>query len=111
MPLKFALPFIDRGLLLWLAAAAWLLATFQVGVNNVLQVSFRQQATPDRLLGRMNATMRFLLTGALAVGSGIAGLVGEYAGLRAVLWVGAIGLAVAWVPCFFSPLRTMRELS
>jgi predicted MFS family arabinose efflux permease len=109
-PLKFALPFIDRGPLLLLAALAWLLATFQVGVNNVLQVSFRQRATPDRLLGRMNATMRFLLSGALAVGSGVAGLIGDYAGLRPVLWVGAVGLAVAWVPCFFSPLRTMREL-
>jgi MFS family permease len=109
-PLKVALPFIDRGPLLWLAALAWLTTTFQVGVNNVLQVSFRQRATPNELLGRMNATMRFLLTGSLSVGSGIAGLVGEYVGLRAVLWIGAIGLAFAWVPCFLSPLRNMREL-
>lgn len=109
-PLKFALPFIGRGPLLWLAALAWLSTTFQVGVNNVLQVSFRQRTTPDELLGRMNATMRFLFTGSLSVGSAIAGLVGQYAGLRAVLWVGMIGLAVTWVPCFLSPLRGMREL-
>jgi predicted MFS family arabinose efflux permease len=109
-PLKFALPFMNPGPLLWLAALAWLLTTVQVGINNVLQVSFRQRATPDRLLGRMNATMRFLLTGALALGSGIAGLVGQYVGLRPVLWVGAVGLAIAWVPCFFSPLRDMRDL-
>ncbi|MBS2962955.1 MFS transporter [Actinocrinis puniceicyclus] len=109
-PLVFALPFIGRGALLWLAALAWLATTFQVGVNNVLQVSFRQRATPDELLGRMNATMRFLLTGALAVGSGIAGLIAQYLGLRTVLWVGAVGLALAWVPCFLSPLRGMRDL-
>ena len=109
-PLKFALPFMNRGPLLVLAAAAWLLTTYQVGINNVLQVSFRQRATPDQLLGRMNATFRFLFTGALAVGSGIAGLIGQYAGFRAVLWVGAVGLAIAWLPVFLSPLRMMREL-
>jgi predicted MFS family arabinose efflux permease len=96
--------------MLFLAAAAWMLTTFQVGINNVLQVSFRQRVTPDPMLGRMNATMRFLFTGALAIGSGIAGLVGQYASLRAVLWVGAIGLALVWLPVFFSPLRPMRDL-
>lgn len=109
-PVKFAMPFIDRGPMLLLAAAAWLLTTFQVGINNVLQVSFRQRVTPDHLLGRMNATMRFLFTGALAIGSGVAGLVGQYVGLRAVLWVGAIGLAIVWLPVFFSALRPMRDL-
>jgi predicted MFS family arabinose efflux permease len=109
-PLKFALPFLDRGILLWIAALAWLTTTFQVGVNNVLQVSLRQQVTPDKLLGRLNATMRFLFSGALAVGSALAGLLAQYAGLRAVLWAGALGLAVAWVPCFLSPLRRLREL-
>ena len=43
--------------------------------------------TPDRLLGRMNATMRFLLTGAIALGAGLAGLLGEYTGIRTALWV------------------------
>jgi len=109
-PLKFVIPFLDRGPMLWLAALGWLLATFQVGINNVLQVSFRQRATPDRLLGRMNAAMRFLLTGALALGSALAGLLGQYVGVRAVLWVGAAGLATAWLPSFLSPLRTMRQL-
>ena len=109
-PLKFVIPLIDRGPLLWLAAGGWLLATLQVGINNVLQVSFRQRATPDGLLGRMNATMRFLLTGAVALGSGLAGLLGQYAGLRATLWVGAAGLALVWVPAFLSPVRRMRDL-
>lgn len=109
-PLKLLIPMIDRGPMLWVAAFAWLLATMQVGLNNVLQVSFRQRVTPDRLLGRMNATMRFLLTGAVAIGAATAGLLGEYAGVRAALWVGAAGLALVWVPTFLSPLRAMRDL-
>jgi predicted MFS family arabinose efflux permease len=109
-PLKLLIPLLDKGVMLWVAAAAWLLSTAQVGINNVLQVSLRQRATPDALLGRMNATMRFLLTGALAIGAAVAGLLGEHAGTRAALWVGAIGLALVWLPAFVSPLRNLREL-
>lgn len=110
-PFALAVGLVQRDVWLWVAAAlCWLLVTIRIGVNNVLLVSFRQQVTPDELLGRMNATMRFLLTGALAVGAGLAGVVGEYASPRAALWAGAAGLAVAWLPLFFSPLRTMRRL-
>lgn len=109
-PFGFLLPLIARGPMLWFAVLAWLLTTFRVGLNNVIQVSFRQRSTPDHLLGRMNATMRFVLTGALAVGSALAGLLGEVYSVRTVLWVGAVGLALVWVPIFLSPLRTTREL-
>ncbi|WP_354637509.1 hypothetical protein [Kitasatospora camelliae] len=109
-PFGVLVALVDRGPALWLAGAGWLVTTFKVGVDNVLKVSFRQSVTPDRLLGRMNATMRVLLTGALAVGAALSGLLGEFASVRAVLWAGAAGLATVWVPIFFSPLRTHRGL-
>jgi hypothetical protein len=62
------------------------------------------------MLGRMNATMRFLLFGALTIGSAIAGLVGQFAGVRIALAVGVLGLVLVWLPPLLSPLRTMREL-
>jgi Na+/melibiose symporter-like transporter len=110
VPAKLFVPFVDHGLLVWLAASGWLLTTVQVGVNNVLQVSLRQRVTPDGMLGRMNATMRFLLFGALTVGSAVAGFIGEFASVRTALVVGAIGLILVWLPPFLSPLRNMREL-
>jgi hypothetical protein len=58
----------------------------------------------------MNATMRFVLTGALCVGSALAGLLGSTLGVRAALWAGALGLALVWVPIGRSPLRRVREL-
>jgi predicted MFS family arabinose efflux permease len=79
-------------------------------VYNVNQVSFRQRLTPDRLLGRMNATVRFLAWGLSAVGALIGGVLGEFAGARATLWIGAIGVCLAFLPVFFSPLRNLREL-
>ncbi|MFJ3787674.1 MFS transporter [Kitasatospora sp. NPDC090091] len=109
-PLGVLIGLVDRGPALWLAGAAWLVTTFKVGIDNVIKVSFRQSATPDALLGRMNATMRVVLTGSLAVGAGLAGVLGEYASPRTALWAGAAGLATVWLPILCSPLRTTRHL-
>lgn len=108
-PLGFCVPLVTRETVWWVAAG-WLAVVTKVGVDNVLTTSFRQRVTPDRLLGRMNATFRFLLTGALALGAGGAGLLGELAGVRAALWAGAVCLALVWLPIACSPLRGLREL-
>ncbi|MGN9837481.1 MFS transporter [Nonomuraea sp. H19] len=107
-PTGLLVPLIDRGPWLWLAGAGWLLAMTKTGMDNVLGVSLRQRMTPDALLGRMNATFRFLLTGALAVGATVAGVIGELATVRVTLWVGGGFLAVAFLPVFLSPLRARR---
>src|SRR5258705_9201693 len=64
-PFAVLTPLIDRGPMLWLGALSWLVTAYRIGVGNVIQVSLRQRVTPDRILGRMNATMRFVLTGAI----------------------------------------------
>ncbi len=110
-PAAMAVPFIDDGAWLWVAAAGWLLTTAKTGVSNVLAVSLRQSLTPDALLGRMNATFRFLLTGALTLGSAAAGLLGQYASLRTALWAGGICLALSWIPIVLSPVNNVRALS
>jgi MFS family permease len=109
-PATLLVPLIGRGPWLWLAGAGWVLAMFKIGTDNVLGVSLRQRMTPDELLGRMNATFRFLLTGVLAVGAAVSGLLGELAGVRGALWVGAAVMAVAFLPVFLSPVRSRREL-
>ena len=76
---------------------------------NINQVSLRQSITPDRLQGRMNASMRFIVWGVFPVGSLIGGALGTVIGIRAAIAVGAVGglLAVLWL--VFSPVRTMRR--
>ena len=65
-----------------------------MAISNVLVVSIRQAVTPDRLLGRMNASIEPGLRrdpfGALA-----GGVLGEPIGLRETLAVAAIGLLLA----------------
>ncbi|RBQ21346.1 MFS transporter [Spongiactinospora rosea] len=106
-PAALALPFIAPGPGLWVSAAAYFAVTFRIGVNNVTLTSFRQQVTPDALLGRVNATMRMVLTGAVGLGGLLAALVGELYGVRAALWCGAVVLALSWVPIAFS--STLRR--
>ncbi len=95
------------GLLLF--GAGMLIVGFAAVIYNVNQVSFRQRLCPDRLLGRMNATMRFVVWGVLPVGALIGGSLGSVIGLRPTLWVGAAGEALAELWLVASPMRTMRD--
>ena len=85
------------------------LVSFAATVYNVNQVSFRQRLCPDRLLGRMNATMRFVVWGVLPIGALIGGVLGAAFGLRTTLWVGALGQALAGVWLLASPMRSLRD--
>jgi len=102
-----------------LAAPGWRVALFPVGfaasafsgvVYNVAQVSYRQAICPPRLLGRMNAAVRWVVWGTIPLGGLIGGTFGTVLGVRTTLWIGFIGawLAGWWV--FFSPLRGMRDI-
>ncbi|MFD1547803.1 MFS transporter [Nonomuraea guangzhouensis] len=105
-PFAFLVPCV--GWNVWISAAAWSLLCFRTGMNNVLLVSFRQQVTPDPMLGRVNATMRLILMGAVGVGGLLAGLLGEVWGSGAAMWAGASIIALSWIPIWLSPLR--REI-
>ncbi|MFI6293117.1 MFS transporter [Nonomuraea sp. NPDC050790] len=107
-PASLLVPLLDGGPWIWVSAAAWFALTYRTGLNNVLLVSFRQRVTPDEMLGRMNATMRLVLMGAVGIGGLLAGLIGELWGVRAALWAGALFMSLSWVPIFFSPLRAER---
>jgi MFS family permease len=83
--------------------------SFSAVVYNVNQVTFRQRLCPDRLLGRMNASMRFVVWGVLPLGGLLGGVLGSVVGLRPTLWIGYIGEVIACVWLFASPMRTMRD--
>jgi MFS family permease len=109
-PFGVLVAFAQPGWLLWLGAFGFSVSMFGSVVYNIAQVSFRQGLTPERLLGRMNATMRFLVWGTMPIGGLLAGVLGQYVGVRETVWIGMVGCCLAFLPTFFSPLRTMREL-
>ncbi len=110
VPAMLPMPFVQRGWLLWLVAIGSVAVGASIVVYNITQVSFRQLLCPERLLGRMNATIRFAVWGTIPIGALIGGILGSTIGLRPTLWVAVVGSALAVLPVLLSPLRTMREL-
>ncbi len=115
-----ALLFLPAGLPLPLAGtviepmvavtASSFLTSFAVVLYNVTQVSFRQRLCPRPLLGRMNASIRFVVWGTMPVGGFLGGVLGTAVGVREVFWLALGGTAVAVLPVVLSPLIGMRDL-
>ncbi|WP_328303162.1 MFS transporter [Streptomyces sp. NBC_00435] len=80
-----------------------------VVVFNVLQVTICQKATPETLLSRMYATLRFVSWGSVPLGAALGGLLISPLGLRGVLWAAAAVCALSVLPALFSPVRTLRD--
>jgi MFS family permease len=96
------------GLVCW--AVAGFATSCAIVMLNVVQVSFQQAICPDELLGRMNATMKFLLWGTIPVGSALGGGLATVVGLRGTLWIAATGVLVSSVWLLLSPVRRLRDL-
>jgi len=99
-------PLVFAGLMLTMAQLGdGFFTMFMVQEN-----SLRQAITPERSMGRMNATIRSLGLAALFVGSLIGGWVAGLIGLRlTIVAAGCIGLLGALYMAL-SPLRKVREL-
>lgn len=67
------------------------------GLWDVIAVSYRQAAVPDRLIGRIMAAYRFIAYGAFPIGALAGGAIASKAGLRAPFAFGAV-LTLALVP-------------
>ncbi len=93
-----------------LLVAQFFVGSFMVLLYNITQVTFRQRITPVRLLGRMNASVRFVVWGVMPIAALLAGVLGTWLGVVPVMWIGAIGqlLSVGFV--VFAPFWAMREL-
>ena len=101
-----------------LATPGWGLVLYAVGyfcisveavVYNTAQVTYRQAICPPEMLGRMNASVRFLVWGSLPVGAAVGGVLGTQFGIRDTMWVAVIGGWAAGFWVLFSPLRAMRD--
>jgi hypothetical protein len=77
-------------------------------VYNVSQVSLRGHR--DRLLGRMNASMRFLVWGTIPIGSLIGAGLSEVIGVQATIWVSAILGLFAFLPVLLSRVPGIQTI-
>jgi MFS family permease len=100
-PQSQPIPFIVAGLML---------ATFGGIVFNVTGLSFQQAVTPDRMLGRLNATRRFIVWGVIPLGSLVGGTLAAVIGPHATLWVGTIAGSLSFLPLLLSPVRSIGRM-
>ncbi|MEY2226274.1 MULTISPECIES: MFS transporter [Streptomyces] len=108
MPFGLLLPLADKDWRIGLFVLGSLVQSAGVTLYNICQVTYRQTVCPPHLLGRMTATMRFLVWGVLPLSGLLAGLLGELLGVRDALWVCAAALSAAPLVLLCSPLRRMR---
>jgi len=91
--------------------AALLVFNFGAVLYAINYLALRQAITPDRLLGRMTATMRFLTVAVAPLGSLVGGALATAVGLRAtLLTVGVLGLVLCTAAVLWSPVRRHRKL-
>ncbi|GIL30045.1 MFS transporter [Actinocatenispora comari] len=103
-------PLTGPGLgLAWYVLAGGLTA-FTIITRHVMAVTARQQLCPDRLLGRVNATMELMTYGMMPLGALAGGVLGTLLGLRTTLLVAGLAILAASLFLVLSPVRRLRDL-
>jgi MFS family permease len=101
-PEQYALPLI---------VVAMIVIGFGGILYNVTAISLVQAITPDRILGRANASRRFVVWGVVPLGGFAGGALASTIGLRETMVVGALGGLLTVVPILVSPLRSVGKMS
>ncbi len=76
---------------------------------NVNSMSVIQSVTPNRLRGRVSASVRFTLWGLQPLGALAGGFIGQTYGLQVALFVSSAGFLSAFLWALFSPIRHLRS--
>src|SRR5579862_3059903 len=105
-----AYPLAPHSLALPVFMIGQLLGGFGGVAYNITQVSLRQAITPERLQGRLNAAMRWIVWGTIPLGALLGGSLGQWVGLRTALWAGAIGSLIAFLPVALSSVRSITAM-
>lgn len=109
-PFGLLVPFTGRGAALTFFVVGNVVILMGILVYNVTVAAFRQAYCPPEVLGRVVATMRFLLFGTIPLGALAAGLLASAIGNRDAVLVLLAGNLLSTALLVASPLRTMRDL-
>jgi len=100
------IPLVESGTVAMdLLCAAQFVFGVSIGIDSPIELAYRQVVTPDRLLGRMNATMRSMNRGAIVLGAPIGGILADALGNRTALWIAVAGLFGQAIAITASPFR------
>ncbi len=77
---------------------------------DINSLSLRQTITPDRLLGRVNASMHAIELGAMLARAAAGGVLGQMVGLRPTLFIAVGGTLMASAFLVLSPVARMKAM-
>ncbi|HEV7215908.1 MAG TPA: MFS transporter [Chloroflexota bacterium] len=92
-----------------LVLAAQVISGVGTPIYSINQITVRQAIVPYRLLGRVNASRRFLVFGVIPLGALLGGAVGQVYGLRPALIIGVAWQALSVLWLLLSPVRLLRD--
>ena len=97
--INMAMPLAIYGHAFLIVGAIGLITGIMLPIYNINQVSLRQTIVPDRIQGRMNATVRTINWGTMPVGAIIGGTLGITVGVIGTILIGGAlqGAAVLWI--------------
>jgi hypothetical protein len=78
---------------------------------SVNQISVRQAVTPPEVLGRVNASRRFVVFAFLPIGSLLGGAIAELGSVAISMWVAGGVMMVSALPLLLSPVKRFRLTS
>ena len=109
-PFALLIPLTSRGAGLAFFIAGQVVLAIGVLMYNITIGGFRQRYCPPRILGRVVASMRFVLYGTTPLGSLVGGALASVLDIRTAMWVLVAGNLAPIAVLYFSPLSTMRDL-
>lgn len=109
-PALLLVPLAPRSSAVPFFVASFIVAGGGATLFRITGLSLMQTLTPERLLGRLNASRRFVVWGTIPLGSLLGGALATWVGLRPTLLIAAIGACVSVVPVAFSPVRGIGEM-
>jgi predicted MFS family arabinose efflux permease len=109
-PLGLAIPLTQPGPGLGLLVLGYLGVGAGVTIASITLAGFWQTYCPRHLLGRVVASLTFLVKGATPLGAVLVGVLGNSLGNRTTLWITTTLLVLAVVMLIASPIRGIRNL-
>jgi hypothetical protein len=92
-------------------ATSMFVAGIADSIYNISQVSLRQAVTPDRLQGRMTATLRTMFWGVWPLANLAGGVLAGAVGAPATIVIGSLIAMAATVIVLWGPLGRVRQHS
>jgi hypothetical protein len=104
------IPLTGTGLRAGCYVAGAAVASAGIAVGNIVTGSFRQSYGPPSMLGRVTASMRFLVYGTIPLGAMFAGGLATALGTRNALWIVLAGYAASGAFLLTPAMLSSREL-